>query len=237
MKIIEITNISKSNTKESWNITDDQDAIIYGTLLGDAHIQKRGDSYRLKIAHSPIQKSYINWKHTKLASLCQTTQGVTKRVSKKNEIVFEFYTQSNFGLKKYHDLFYQKQEKIVDGKQITVYKKTITPELIASLPKNNYTLASFYLDDGSARTACYSGRFATQGFSKNECHLLQNYLFDTWDLKTSVVLHSREKAQYSLFIPAKVFPKFIEIIEKPIREIPDMQYKLNEKNKNKSLFL
>lgn len=231
-----IDSSENSESKALFNITEEQDAIICGTLLGDAHLQKRGNSsYRLKIVHSSKQKSYIDWIYKKLESLCKTTQAVTERDSSKNATIFEFYTQSNLALKKYHDLFYKEQEKIVNGVKTIFYRKTISPELIAYLPKHNYTLSTFYLDDGSARTDCYSGRFATQGYSKEECHLLQEY-FNKWDLKTSVVLHSRKKNQYSLSIPAKVFPKFIEIVKEPISEIPEMVYKLNEKNRNKSSF-
>jgi len=225
--------------KDSVIITDDQDAIICGTLLGDGHIQKRNNSYRLKIAHTETQKPYVDWLYEKLKSFCTTTAGVTKREQTRNgkiNTVYEFFTSSNQDLKKYHDLFYQKQVKIVNDTEVISYKKTITPELISYLPKHNYTLATFYLDDGSARTDFYGARFATQGFSKDECHLLQDYFHNTWDLNTSVVLHNREKSQYSLSVPAKVFPKFIDIVEKTIHEIPEMEFKLNEKNKSNSKF-
>lgn len=224
------------NEEKKFEITPDQDALICGSLLGDAHIQKRGNSYRLKFAHSEKQQEYVRWKYNKLASLCQTTQGVTKRVSNKNQTVYEFYTSSTPELKKYHDLFYKKEETFVNGTPRISYRKTITNELINSLPKNKYTLATFYMDDGSARSDCYSARFATQGFSKNECHLLQKYFGDTWDLKTNVVLHSRKKNSYSLAVPAKTFPKFRSLVEEVVCEIPEMEYKLNEKNKNKSFF-
>jgi len=225
--------------KSSCDITPDQDAIICGTLLGDGHIQKRNTSYRLKIVHTAKQKALVDWKFEKLQSLCNTTKGVTQQEQSKDgktHTVYGFSTSSNQDLKKYHDLFYKKETKIVNGKEVISYKKTITPELISYLPKNNYTLSTFYLDDGSARTDCYSARFATQGFSKEECHLLQNYFSNTWDLKTSVVLHSRKKSQYSLSVPAKVFPRFIEVVENAVREVPEMEYKLNEKHKENSKF-
>lgn len=226
-------------TRSACEITSEQDAIICGTLLGDGHLQKRNTTYRLKLAHAENQKALVDWKYEKLKSLCATTKGVTKQEQTrdgKKHIVYGFSTSSNQVLKKYHDLFYKKQIKIVNGTEVISYKKTITPELVSYLPKNNYTLSTFYLDDGSPRTDCYSARFATQGFSKEECHLLQDYFSNTWDLKTSVVLHSRKKSQYSLSVPAKVFPKFIEVVEDAIREIPEMEYKLNEKHKPNSKF-
>jgi hypothetical protein len=230
-------NFSSENSKSlSLSPTEEQNAIIHGTLLGDGHIQKRGESYRLKISHTEKHQEYTNWLHSKLESLCQTTQKPTLRISSQGHKSYEFSLTSGSYLKKYHDLYYKAIDKIVtsaDGvsKTLTRYQKVLTPELIEQLPDNPYLPAVWFMDDGSVRSDCYSGRIATQGFSKQECVLLKEGYFPKLDLSPSIVLHSRVKQQYTISIPAKQFSKFIEIVEKPIREVPCMVYKLNEINK------
>ncbi len=59
------------------NISSQQNDIIIATLLGDGHLQKtlsKTETCRLRISHSLEQKYYVNYKHRKLLSLCQTTQ-------------------------------------------------------------------------------------------------------------------------------------------------------------------
>jgi hypothetical protein len=212
--------------------TPHQEAILHGTLLGDGHIQKRGNSYRLKISHSLKQEGYTNWMYEQFKSLCKGTQPPTLRESG-GEKSIEFYvgSSSNVDLKRYHDLYYKPYLKIVNGTERLFYRKTLTSELIRSLPKNPYVLSTLFLDDGSVRKDVYSGRIATQGFSKDECHLLQDYFLDTWDIKTSLVYHSKAKEQYTMSIPRKEFPKFIAIVKDIILGIPKMEYKLNEENR------
>jgi hypothetical protein len=60
-------------------LTIEQDAILKGGLLGDSTLQKRGNSYRLRIAQNSQQLDYVEWKYAKLQSLCGTTQKPTAR--------------------------------------------------------------------------------------------------------------------------------------------------------------
>ncbi len=56
-------------------LTPNENAVIAGTLLGDAHLQKRtATTYRLKIVHSTAQADYVWWKYNKLKRLCATTK-------------------------------------------------------------------------------------------------------------------------------------------------------------------
>lgn len=224
-------NANSLSKKSFFEITEVQDSIIKGSLLGDGHLQKRGNSYRLKFGHCEKQKEFLEWKFNQLKVLCENNRGISS-YQKNGKNYFEFYTNSKIELKKYHDLFYK---EIVRSDGTKFYKKTITSELIENLPKNNFVLATLYLDDGNARSDCYSGKIATQGFSKQESNLLVDY-FNKWDIETKIVLHDRKKESYYLSIPAKSFSKFVNVIEPVINEIPSMKYKLNEINKNKSKF-
>nr|AAA67801.1 site-specific DNA endonuclease I-CpaII [Lobochlamys segnis]ALO21061.1 putative LAGLIDADG homing endonuclease [Lobochlamys segnis] len=211
-------------------LTDDEKALIAGTLLGDAHIQKRGDSYRLKIAHGLDHEELVVWKYNRLIRLCQTTQPPrveTYSTKLKSGVLPQgvvFYTSSGKYLKETYDLFYK---QTADGRRV----KTITQELIDSLPKHPLVLAAFFMDDGSVRSDCYSGKIATPGFAgKEESQLLCNYLH-SWDVQANVVAHKKANNQYYIGLPAKTFGRFINIIEPYVREVPALCYKLNESRK------
>jgi len=205
-------------------LSDLERAVLMGSLLGDGTLQKRGvSSFRFRVQQSIQQKSYVEWKYTKLKRLCQTTQPPKEVISKKGFIRVEFYTSSGLYLKDFFELFYKKRP---DG----TFVKTITPELIENLPLDPRVLAVWFLDDGSVPNDCYSGKIATHSFSLEGHHLLENYL-EKWDLKCSIVKHSGQSGQYYFSIPAKSFSKLVQIIEPTVREIPAMVYKLNEINK------
>lgn len=206
-------------------LTVEEDAVIHGTLLGDAHLQKRGEgSYRLKIDHSIDQKEYVQWKYRQLKRLCETTQGPTTTTQKG----YEFYTSSGKYLKRYHDLYYK---EVKTGEKVK-YVKTITEELIKVLPMHPLVLATFFMDDGDARNDCYAGKIATQGFSKEGSELLCSYLAK-WGIAGRVVVHTEKSGQFYITLPATpgAFAKLVDIIAPIVKEIPDMVYKLNERYK------
>ena len=201
-------------------------AILIGSLLGDGTLIKRGaNSFRYRVSHSIKQKSYVEWKYEKLKRLCQTTQPPKEVTDKKKYVTVEFYTSSGEYLKEYYDLFYKERSAplLEEGK----FVKTITPELIEKLPMDPILLAVWFMDDGSARDDCYAGNIATQCFSLDENHLLQEYL-KKWGIGSNISKHTEASGQYYLYIPSKSFGKLIEIIEPIVREIPAMVYKLNE---------
>lgn len=221
-------NIKKSNNNQKLSqslgsLTDTESGIIFGTLLGDATLVKRNESYRLKIDHGIDQLEFVNWKHSKLKRLCTTTQPPRKITDRRGFENVEFYTSSGLYLKPYFHLFYKLNEK---GK----YKKTITPELVYSLPMNPYVLAMFFLDDGSVRNDCAAGKIATMGFSKEEQELLIPY-FEEWGIKINVVRHTVKSNQYYINLPASTFGTLVELIEPIVMEIPSMEYKLNKARK------
>lgn len=209
-------------SQELMNLSSEESAIILGTVLGDGHIQKRGNSYRLKIEHGIKQRSYVDWKHKKLRRLCQTTQPpktVIRMVDGKPEESVLFYTSSGKWLKGIYDLFYKEKDDRL--------QKVVTREFIDSLPMDASLLAVFFMDDGSVRNDCYSGKIATQDFSLDENHLLCEYL-RKWNIEAKVVLHHEKNQQYYISIPTASFGTLIQIIEPIVRQIPEMEYKLNE---------
>nr|YP_009367550.1 putative LAGLIDADG homing endonuclease [Pseudoneochloris marina]ARK14538.1 putative LAGLIDADG homing endonuclease [Pseudoneochloris marina] len=218
-------------------LTQFEEAVFLGHLLGDGHIQKRGQSFRSKISHSIKQKEYVEWKYEKLKRLCDQNHPPKLVINKKaNEQNYFFYLQSGKYLKKYHDLFYQPylwtssvEDKTANVVQKIKYRKTITPALIEALPSDPLLLAVWFLDDGSSRKDVFSGKLATQGFSKEEQFLLQMYLLKNFGIKTQLVLNSRQKKQYYLSIPSKGshFSNFVKLISPFVNQIESMKYKIS----------
>jgi len=204
-------------------LTADEEALIIGTLLGDAHIQKRGRSYRLKVEHSMQQSEYVEWKYKKLQRLCNPGTGPKQSQFKGEYPQMHFYTRSGLWLEPYHEMFYTMKERNKGELRPT---KVITRDLIERLPMNPITLAALFMDDGSVRNDCAGAKLATQCYSLDENHLLNEYL-GKWGIHCQVVAHIKSKKQYYLSIPSKSFRVLREIIEPIVNEIPDMNYKLN----------
>lgn len=202
-------------------------AVLYGSLLGDGSLIKRGNSYRYNIEQGEEQKTYVEWKYAKLGRLCQTTQPPKKVTSKKGFVSYLFHTSSGLYLKELYDLFYKKKTPYLNG---SLYVKTITQQLIDELPMNPIVLAVLFMDDGSVRNDCYAGKIATQCFLLEEQHLLSTYL-KKWGIDCNIVKHTKETGQFYISIPAKSFGRFVEIIEPTVLEIPVMSYKLNQLRK------
>lgn len=194
------------------SLSEEEKALIMGTLLGDAHLQKRGNSYRLKITHGSDQYSYVTWKHTKLKRFCTTTQAPKLDTDQKGYQTVTFYTSSGKWLTEIYNLFYLKKD---DESRPS---KSITQKLIDSLPMHPMVLAVWFMDDGSVRDDCYAGKLATQGFTKEESQLLCEYL-KKWGIEGKVVAHSVSKNQYYISLPASTFGKFVSEIRAIVNEI------------------
>ncbi len=203
-------------------VTKEQSDLIIGTVLGDGFLQKRGQKTRLRICHSFKQREYVDWKYKKLQSLCVRTQ-IPKKVTQNSYQSYLFSTQSDERLSHYHNLFYEQ----VNGR----YQKIIRPELALYLT-DPLSLAIWWMDDGSARTDCYAGRFATQSYTLSEHKLLQDILMRNYCLKTSIVRHTtkKSKVQYTLSVPSKgdQFARLVQLIRPFVTQLPCMIYKLGK---------
>lgn len=220
-----------SNKKE-FILTSEEEAILLGCLLGDGHIEKRGNSYRFKIRHCAKHKEYVEWKYERLKRFCfQKPKQISNGNKEKNYLAVYFNSKSGRFLEKYHKLFY-KEKKLSNQK--VKYEKHISLELIEFLPTNSLLLAIWFLDDGHCRTDCQGGRIATDCFTKTEVGFLQNYLWQNYTIQTTIVnfnTNNNKKTCHYLSILGKKqnFERFINIIKPAVRDIQCIAYKLNIK--------
>ena len=199
--------------KEAFLISNEQHAVLIGTLLGDGTLAKRGREYRLHIKHGFTQYFYVEYKHMIFANITSMPIRVfDQKVKNKSYRFSEFVTLTHPEFTKTRFLFYP------DG------KKVITPKL-CTLITHPLTLATWFMDDGTHEYAGAS--LSTHCFSLFEITLLQKVLESNFGLPT---LHRRNKRGWVIYIRKQHLPILRNIIGNYL--LPEFQYKLQPYSEN-----
>ncbi len=192
-------------------ITQRQDAIIVGTLLGDGCLERNGRNVRLRLEHGKDQKSYLLWKFKELKSI--TTGSVMKvrayhNINKRFYDSYRAYTFSDKAVEYYWNMFYVNNKKVI-------------PTNISKLLKNPLSLAVWFMDDGYKRNDCNAFRLGTDSFTPKEQILLQKVLLKNFGIETKT--HKKGK-YWNIYIPERESKKFVKIVKPYI--IPKFIYKI-----------
>jgi hypothetical protein len=177
-----------------------QQQIIIGFLLGDGHLERNGKFVRLKIDHSLKQKKYVWWKYKIFKDIVPSPPKTIQVSDQRTNKVYQhcrFATQSLQILEKFYDLFYVDQSKIL-------------PIKIKQLLKTPLSLAVWYMDDGARRTDCNALRLHTNSFTLEENKILQKVLLENFQIKTNI--HKAGNKTYILYIPASQAQKFCNLV-------------------------
>ena len=103
-------------------MTQKQQDVLIGMILGDAYLQSTGkQNARLRLEHSVDQKEYILWKMSWFPSYFQ------------NKV--RFLDRANLEFGNYRRIFYKNSQKII-------------PENVNTLLKSPLSLAVWHMDDG-----------------------------------------------------------------------------------------
>ena len=196
---------------EIMELTNHQKAIIIGTLLGDATLERNGKNPRLRIGHSLKQKEYIWWKYNELKTLTTSKPKIATSYHKKVKKYYKWLCFSSLSSEVF--TFYQRMFYPNGRKEVT--------SLLCRSFKSPLSLAVWYMDDGYKRSDCNALRISTDAFSLPEQKLLQDMLRKNFSI--NVNLHKKGK-WWNLYIPHKETNKFIDIVAPYI--IPDMKYKI-----------
>ncbi len=179
-------------------VTNRQEEILIGSLLGDAYITTRG---QIQFEQSVHQKEYLLWKHQELGPISYKNISIVKRFDKRykhENISYRFWTRQYFV--SWREKFYLKNKKIV-------------PKDIRLTP---LSIAVWYMDDG-----CLSDNkcvIATDGFSKDDIRFLQDLLLEKFSIKSSLKNGSK------IMIKKESFNAFFSIIRPYITK--SMLYKI-----------
>lgn len=206
-------------------VTKLQDAMIVGSLLGDAHMQKTRASTqrcRLRVCHNVAQRRYVDWKHSILLDpFCTNTQ-LPYETSRPGE--YQFYTMYTNSFSSYHSTWYMRREA-------SKYLKVV-PSNIQELLTDPISLAVWYLDDGSKRKDCEACRLATMGFSHRENIELVECLRANFGLEAKVGAFYPNRVGgplYGLSFSSKAsgYKRLKSLIHPFVEaEVPSMLYKL-----------
>ena len=171
-------------------------SIIYGSLLGDSHAERRslGNGTRISFSQESNHTEYLLWLHDKVAKLgyCNATvPKVQTRLGIKGSVryVLRFHTYTYTSLNSLHDSWYNNGIKRVPV-NITEF---LTP----------LALAIWIMDDGArVKTGL---KICTNSFTYEDCRLLSNVLFDKYELKNTVQ-SAGVFNQYHIYIWTKSMP-------------------------------
>ena len=190
-------------------------SVIFGSLLGDAHAEKRskGVGTRISFFQEAVHVEYLFYLHKTLSELGYSNPKipiVTSRLGTKGKIrkIVRFSTWTYTSFNWIHDLWYKNNIKRVP-ESISLY---LTP----------LALAIWIMDDGAK-----IGRglkFSTNCFTYSECLILVKALNDNFNIKASVQ-SAGSKDQYIIYIWKQSINDLKNIVSPYI--IPEMKYKLN----------
>lgn len=193
--------------RQSIPLTQEEKEFLFGTLMGDGHLQKIGKSIMGRINHSTKQESFCKHKQNKLGNL---TYEVKYRIARIKEKVYNqcyFCFKPNTKLIPIYNMFYK------DG------KKDIPEDLSLLTPK---AMAWWFMDDGTASSRC-SISIATCGFSLEGLLRLQKYLKETYGISVTI------QKDFKLYFNTKSALIFYNLTKEYV--IEDMMYKFNCLNK------
>lgn len=189
-------------------------SIIFGSLLGDSHAEKRSKDIgtRISFYQEETHLSYIYYLHNILASAgyCNSKTPVyKKRLSKNGKIrkVVRFHTWTYTSFNSIHNMWY------TNGKKCIPYNidKYLTP----------LALSIWIMDDGAK--VGKGIKLCTNSFTYKECLLLTTVLHNNFSLKASVQL-AGAKNQYVIYIWKQSIRDLRKIVDPYI--IPEMKYKI-----------
>lgn len=185
-------------------------SVLVGTMLGDGHLEKNGNGYRLQILHSHKQRDYVWWKHSRLQRFAlrdpELLEMPDRRYQKIN-LGVRFRTHNAKVFDELHRVFYRGKRKVVP---------TSTKNMLDAL-----ALAVWYMDDGGRRKDCRGMFLNTLSFTDGEQQMLQQALLKRYKIQTR--LHWVQDG-YRIYIPMAMSLRFTQIIAPYM--IPSMYYKL-----------
>lgn len=210
-KKYDIKSIKPYERNKAQILSQKQEELIYGSLLGDATIKFGGRKGNKNAFFQVSQTSntLIELKHLILSNFVKTKIKIYRDKRQNRRKIFYFSTISHpIFTKIYDDLYPSKIKTISKG-----WLEKLTP----------FSLAIWYMDDGSIVKSTHQMRISTESFSYNEHLLLKEYLKNCWNIEADIK-NLPISNKFILSFKAKERDKFFKLISPFI--IPEMQYKI-----------
>lgn len=189
-------------------------SIIFGSLLGDAHAEKRGLGLgtRISFYQEDSHVEYLYHLHGLLSKYGYCNKSLPKlstRLGVKGKVrkVVRFHTWTYSSFNWIRDVFYINGRKCVPS-NISNY---LTP----------LALAIWIMDDGAK--VGKGLKFSTNSFTFGECALLVKVLYDKYHIKSSIQSAASEN-QYIIYVWKESMKNLSDIVSPYI--ISEMKYKI-----------
>jgi ATP-dependent exoDNAse (exonuclease V) alpha subunit len=185
-----------------------QKSFLFGTLLGDAHIPKGTTRKRISFVHGQGQKDYLLLKKALYGGKSYEVSGGYKKEKK----LLHCYTPQIDDLEILYPIFYDENGR-----------KRITQEWLSNL--DEIGLAAWYMDDGqlsNQKGRSHSAVLHTEGFKKNDCKQIVNWLKQQWGINSSVYRVGK-RGYFIIRVTCESSVKFWNITAK--HTVPSMSYK------------
>lgn len=210
-----IYGITRSYTQllDRIELTEHEEKIVYGTVLGDGHLESRSKEYNpyLRIEHGSKQKSYVLWKYHQLKRL--TSRKGIKCSKAKNSWYFQ--TKCLLDFKRIDNLFYPNGEKVLPSN----FEHFI----------NKMSLAVWYLDDGTKSKKQNVCELTVQGYSYLDIGRIIGTLKSKFGYECKPIVRfdrKYSKPTTNIRFTSDGTRKFLTDISPCVYEIEDMRYKL-----------
>lgn len=188
-------------------------SLIYGTLLGDAHLEKRLHNVRLCFQLESPNMEYLMWLWDQFQKhgYCTPDRPQVKTIIGANNTVirsFRFNTWTSSTLNYLHQEWYRGGDKIRVPLNI---EEHLTP----------LAIACWAMDDGCKVNKGF--KFSTYTFLKEDVELLSQALYNRYRIET--IIHSAGAPnQWILYVLVRSMPVFVEVVRPYFVE--SMYYKL-----------
>lgn len=214
MEVISMPRTSTSKDNECAKLTTDQESIILGSVLGDGSVGKSSGGCRLRMANGIKQLPYLNWKIQHLQNIVRQKpyMGISGYTGKKSIC----YVNSRVTPRMNH---------LYNITNTTVLKKALTD-------LTPLALAIWFCDDGANMcNASYS--LSTHAYDLDGQKAICDTLAKKFGIQAKIAKDNRINKYYLRFNKDDMH-KINKVIHKYV--IPDMQYKLLPKYRNKYNF-
>jgi len=192
-------------------LSREQKSILFGTILGDAYLQKTGKkNARLRLEHGGDQKEYLLWKANKLGKFFQGKAKYLERVhpiSKRKYSYWRHQSQSTPYLGKLRNIFYPDGKKKIPED----LEKYLTPPM----------LAVWYMDDGYYYLRDRCSYLYLGNVSQGEAEIVTQVLLKKFDIVTRI---KQKKKGYAIYFSPKETQKLKNLIKNHI--LHQFNYKL-----------
>ena len=181
------------------DITQRQQDIIVGNILGDGYLDPKGEITRLCLKQSQEKREYIFWLYQELQNICKSPP--KQRKDNKQWYVNTRYSHEFTHLRM---LFYQDGIKII-------------PKNITSFFQNPLSIAVWFMDDGTLDWRLkdhYAFRLTTNCFSLTDNELLVFLLKNNFSVDATIqTTLIRGKRYPRIHIGAKGRTRFYELVK------------------------